>query len=399
MNTSLFVLIPIAISAAAAAQPQLTPLGRAGFTNSYATAISADGSVVAGFFDPGPDAFVWTAANGMTIIPGAVGTWSTVPYAVSSNAIVAGESRFINQTRTFRWTADAGSQDLGSFTPNAPAHAWAISDDGQVVVGSSGLGVAIGAFRWTDATGMVDLNIPESFALAANTDATIIAGNFNPPTAPGTNLFRWTQTGVEDLGTVGTNDTYPYFISPDGSIIVGATYETELFRAFRWTAGDGIQLLDLPAPAVSAAAQDASDDTSLIVGYWIDFEYEARGAVWTSAGASDLLAYLQSLNTIGLDAWIIRNAIGVSGDGSTIIGTGSHNGVDEAFIVTGLPVGPACPECAADYDQDGGVTGSDIGAFIADFEAGSACSDVDADGGVTGSDLAVFFALYEAGGC
>ena len=47
MNTSLFVLVPVAIlSAAAAAQPQFTPLGRAGHTNSYATAISADGVVV-----------------------------------------------------------------------------------------------------------------------------------------------------------------------------------------------------------------------------------------------------------------------------------------------------------------------------------------------------------------
>lgn len=58
-----------------------------------------------------------------------------------------------------------------------------------------------------------------------------------------------------------------------------------------------------------------------------------------------------------------------------------------------------CPPCAADYDQDGGVTGSDLGAFFADFEQGLPCADVDQDGGVTGGDLGVFFAAFEAGGC
>ncbi len=65
-------------------------------------------------------------------------------------------------------------------------------------------------------------------------------------------------------------------------------------------------------------------------------------------------------------------------------------------VCTGEPV---CPECAADYDLDGGVTGADIGAFFVDFESGAACADVDLDGGVTGGDIGAFFVVYEAGGC
>ena len=63
--------------------------------------------------------------------------------------------------------------------------------------------------------------------------------------------------------------------------------------------------------------------------------------------------------------------------------------------------GPACecPSCAADYDQNGGVDGGDIGAFFVDFESGAACADVDLDGGVTGADIGAFFLAYEAGGC
>lgn len=58
-----------------------------------------------------------------------------------------------------------------------------------------------------------------------------------------------------------------------------------------------------------------------------------------------------------------------------------------------------CPECAADFDQDGGVTGSDVEAFFIEFEAGTTCADVDLDGGVTGSDVEFFFTVFEAGGC
>jgi len=62
------------------------------------------------------------------------------------------------------------------------------------------------------------------------------------------------------------------------------------------------------------------------------------------------------------------------------------------------PGGVVCG-CAADYNQDGGVTGDDIGAFFAEFENAAGCSDVNQDGGVDGSDVEAFFLLFEAGGC
>ncbi len=69
------------------------------------------------------------------------------------------------------------------------------------------------------------------------------------------------------------------------------------------------------------------------------------------------------------------------------------------FSPTRGPCIPECPPCAADFDQDGGVTGADIGAFFAEFEQGLPCSDVDGDGGVTGADIGAFFQVFEAGGC
>ena len=64
----------------------------------------------------------------------------------------------------------------------------------------------------------------------------------------------------------------------------------------------------------------------------------------------------------------------------------------------GLPSGSGCT-CAADYNRDGGIDGSDIAAFFDDWEGGQACADVNQDGGIDGADVDVFFGLWEAGGC
>lgn len=59
----------------------------------------------------------------------------------------------------------------------------------------------------------------------------------------------------------------------------------------------------------------------------------------------------------------------------------------------------SCPQCPADYNEDGGVDGTDVDAFFADWEQGLPCSDVSGDGGVDGSDVAFFFIFWENGGC
>lgn len=55
--------------------------------------------------------------------------------------------------------------------------------------------------------------------------------------------------------------------------------------------------------------------------------------------------------------------------------------------------------CIADFNQDGGVDGSDIGAFFTAWEAGSAEADINADGGIDGADVSDFFTAWERGAC
>jgi hypothetical protein len=53
--------------------------------------------------------------------------------------------------------------------------------------------------------------------------------------------------------------------------------------------------------------------------------------------------------------------------------------------------------CAADYNLDGGVDGTDIADFFPEWEASAPCADVDQDGGVTGGDIEFFFTRWDAG--
>ncbi len=55
--------------------------------------------------------------------------------------------------------------------------------------------------------------------------------------------------------------------------------------------------------------------------------------------------------------------------------------------------------CPADFNQDGGIDGSDVQAFYDAWESGFAEADVNFDGGVDGNDVDYFFERWEAGGC
>ncbi|MBX3409755.1 MAG: CotH kinase family protein [Phycisphaeraceae bacterium] len=55
--------------------------------------------------------------------------------------------------------------------------------------------------------------------------------------------------------------------------------------------------------------------------------------------------------------------------------------------------------CPADFNQDGGVDGDDITAFLLAWEAADNSADVNGDGGIDGGDVETFFLAWEAGGC
>jgi hypothetical protein len=77
---------------------------------------------------------------------------------------------------------------------------------------------------------------------------------------------------------------------------------------------------------------------------------------------------------------------------------GSDDEIDTTDDAVMVRIGDITPGgCPSDYNQDGGVDGSDVGAFFVDWEAGDAAADMNQDGGVDGTDVDTFFGYWEAG--
>jgi probable HAF family extracellular repeat protein len=140
----------------------LVPLGflpddlpeRDAFSLSYANAISANGQVVVGaslstkHLDRGEMAFRWTEDAGMEPLGFLPGAFQSQGTAVSADgSVIAG----VSGMEAFRWTASTGLEPIGSFLPTS------ISSDGAVIVGRGYTELGELAFVWTSQSGAVPL--------------------------------------------------------------------------------------------------------------------------------------------------------------------------------------------------------------------------------------------------
>jgi hypothetical protein len=85
-------------------------------------------------------------------------------------------------------------------------------------------------------------------------------------------------------------------------------------------------------------------------------------------------------------------------DAGTYTCVATNTCASTSSINAALTIGECVP-CPADFNQDGGVDGSDIEAFFLTWETGSPLADVNQDGGTDGADIETFFVAWEAGGC
>jgi len=82
-------------------------------------------------------------------------------------------------------------------------------------------------------------------------------------------------------------------------------------------------------------------------------------------------------------------------DGTATIGLFT-TGTPASINVAGMKV-PANAPCISDFNQDGGIDGSDVEAFFTAWESATNPADVNRDGGVDGSDVEQFFLRWAAG--
>jgi probable HAF family extracellular repeat protein len=200
-----------------------------GHDRSWATGVSADGSVVVGFSGGWTgNAFRWTQTGGMVDLGyPAGGVWSRAQAVSADGSVVVGDWGTETIWRDgFRWTEADGTVSLGSGGMN---YIYDVSADGSVVVGESH---TLGAVRWTEADGLVALGdvaeFPNGRARGVSENGSLIVGVYSPPTGGGS-AFLWDATnGMRDLTELliadGVDlagcDLYSADVSFDGQRIV-----------------------------------------------------------------------------------------------------------------------------------------------------------------------------------
>ena len=290
-------------------------------TDAVPIAISIDGSVIVGvmwrqlvglpnqFADI--RAFRWTSGNGV----GDLGSFQTPIYPQDlshDGSVLVGSADFSSFTQSttnfglgahpFRWSSD-GLNDLGVNTLQGEfdSHAEFVSGDGTTVVGTmkfqnNGSPNFSRAFRWKSSVGKVDLGtlprgsgqfdssayIHPGFLLngsrynqesgkCVSSDGSVIVGTSESffGGLPMRRAFRWTSSGMINLGTLGEGQSSSSLaVSKDGFTVVGASgnFETNLTTAFRWTSGNGMVSLGTLLGTDSSAALFTSSNGAVVVG-------------------------------------------------------------------------------------------------------------------------------------
>src|ERR1051325_2101851 len=138
---------------------------------------SSDGNTACGdyFFQqpgvppppPPQRAFRWTASGGMKwlgLLPGGSEGCAARAISADGSIIVGSASDSSGAQKPFRWTAPTGMQEFAGVFGNARG----ISSNGEWIVGADS---TIGeAFRWSQATGLLHLGIPNGRPSSACTD-------------------------------------------------------------------------------------------------------------------------------------------------------------------------------------------------------------------------------------
>jgi probable HAF family extracellular repeat protein len=177
----------------------------------------------------------------------------------------------------------------------------------------------------------------------------------------GFQAFRWTQeTGMIGLGDLpgGEFKSCAQAVSGDGQIVVGNSTSGDGQEAFRWTAQTGmVGLGDLPGGAFSSRARGISQDGSVIVGESTSADKSDEAFRWTEGDGMVAIGGDESgfLRTIATDT---------SSDGSVTVGFGLGGNGWEA--IKWLKRGKKQTVFEALGDLPGGDFNSGAGAVSAD---------------------------------
>ncbi len=272
--------------------------------------------------------FIQPKSYGALIDIGTLGTFSNATAISADGSVIIGRSGLSNgDAHAFKYTG-VTITDLGTLGGHN-SYANAVSANGLVIVGVSSLGNGYEHAYKYEGTIMTDLgtlggNISGAHSVSA--DGSVIVGSSTLANGD-SHAIKYAGITMTDLGTLGgglgdVGDAHA--ISADGSIIVGDDRVGNSFHAFKY---DGTTMTDLGTLGGNySSAFMVSNDGSIIVG----ISYLANG---DSRAFKYVGTTMTNLGTLG-GSYAIPMAI--SANGSVIIGNSTlANGDSHAFKYTG----------------------------------------------------------------
>lgn len=251
----------------------LQDLGTNGGTESEAYGISADGSVVVGF------------------------------YAIGSGAGM--------RMRAFRHTATGGMQSLGAPFGDGHYTASSVSSDGLVVAGITGGGAGEGVFRWTASTGMQRILDGDAFwpvRVSADGSRMVFGG--------GMNANIWSAAGgFESISIPGADYLAVNAASADCAHVVGRLNFGPVSPAFLWSQGQVPTLTDAPenvsvCPGATAVFQVSAFGTTPLEYVWRHDGVNINATTNPSAATASLSLHDVQASDEGMYDCVITNACG-----------------------------------------------------------------------------------------
>jgi hypothetical protein len=244
-----------------------------------------------------------------------------------------------------------------------------------------------GAAFWTALGGGVDNTVWSLAALPGGDIA--VGGSFtNAGGTPAHGIARWSDSSGAWSAIGSTNNTNgkisTILTTPNGELYAGGYFtliggNTAPYFARFSTGGTAPLITAQPSP--QAACLNDTAAFSII------------------ASGTGPFAYQWHKDTVAIDS--VANPSAAT-DSLTLMNVNPGDAATYDCIVTN-----ACGSvtsntatltiCIGDFNCDGGVDGSDIEAFFAEWSAGNVTSDVNFDGGVDGADVEVFFERWVSG--
>lgn len=345
---SALLAFPILV-ATSPAQCELIGLGTLGGSQSRPIAASEDGSVIVGTSTTVQGAsrpFLWTEAGGMVDLSGGTGPLQqAIPVAVSAdgNTVVLTRANSALDQRVLVWTAAAGTVNVGNLGGGVALVGYlfdqtsCVSADGSVVVGTSSNAAGESRpFRWTAATGIVDLGTLGGVSGRANAvslDGTTVVGEARSASGDST-AFRWTAaTGMQSIGpALAGGASYAVDVSADGAAVAIESFISSGSQsaAYVWSVQQGLQT------AISAASGE------LVIKPQISGDGQTlAGTLDSTAGVSRPFIWSAAAGLITIDAYApgFAFANGLSNDGRIVVGEffGNDSGAFRAITTSLLP--------------------------------------------------------------